>query len=437
LQVGKPRAALRSALDACEPLRELAPDVVDEMFLQMEQRRYDAGEHLIHQGDPGDCLLVLVEGSARIVVRGRAEALDEIGRFSAGDVVGEMALVTREPRSADVVAESRLSALVLPAHDFHDIAGRHLELGMVLTRLIGDRLGRTTRDGLGDKVVNGYRILRRIGRGGMSIVYEAERTGTCERLALKMMSHRLVYEPGAMTRFRREADLVRSFRHDNIARVHERFSAYNTEFLVMELCDGSDLAELVRRNGATDEGIARTLLGQIAGALDYVHGRNVIHRDVKPGNVMLLPDGVAKLMDFGVARPDYDASDETRTQPRTVVGTMRYMPPEQLAGGNVDARADIYALACLGYELLTGTPPFTGSNLVELIQQKLSFRLPPAGEIGTGVTDEMHEFLQRALRDDPAQRPDSIAPLAAWAAPTRGWGPTARRLGCRRSPKDP
>jgi serine/threonine protein kinase len=299
------------------------------------------------------------------------------------------------------------------------MAGRHLELGMVLTRLIGDRLGQTARDGLGDKVVHGYRILRTIGRGGMSIVYEAESTGTDERLALKMMSHRLIYQAGALARFRQEADIVMSFEHENIARVHDRFSAYNTEFLVMELCDGSNLSELLQRGGAMREEVVRNLLGQLARALAYVHERGVIHRDVKPSNVMLLRDGVIKLMDFGVARPNYDGTDTTRTERQSMLGTPMYMAPEQLAGNEIDARADFYSLACLVYELLAGHLPFQGSNLVELIQGKLSFRIPPASEIGAGISDEMHDFLERGLQNDPASRLKSIAPFTAWAAPVQ------------------
>lgn len=415
MKVDKPETALRPALKASPALRDLDPGLLDEIFGRMESRRYAPGEHLIRQGDPGDCMLVMVDGIARIALRGRDGTADDIGRFSAGDVVGELALVAREPRSADVTAESAVRALALPADDFHRIAGHHPELGMVLTRLIGERLGRTARDGLGDKVVHGYRVLRRIGRGGMAIVYEAERDQTGQRVALKMMSHRLVYEGRALSRFRQEADLARAFRHRNIARVYERFGAYNTEFLVMELCEGTDLAGVLKRDGPMEEPRARHVLGQIGGALQYVHDRGVVHRDVKPSNVMLLADGTAKVMDFGVARANYETTDVTRTTPRTVVGTLTYMPPEQLAGGDVDARADIYALACVAYELLTGKPPFDGPDIVELIRQKASVRLAPAAEIGSGISAELHEFLERGLQPDADNRPASLSALGRWA----------------------
>jgi serine/threonine-protein kinase len=208
-------------------------------------------------------------------------------------------------------------------------------------------------------------------------------------------------------------------RHDNIARMYGRFSAYSTEFLVVELCDGSDLSRLVERKGAMDEWAVRGVLGQIASALEYVHGRGVIHRDVKPSNVILRPDGVVKLMDFGVAHAAPSEQDTTMTAPGSLFGTMTYMPPEQLAGKEVDARADIYALACLGYQLLTGRPPTAASDIVDLVQQKMSFRLPPRADIGHGVGNEMYDFLERGLSSDPAGRPESITELTAWAAPVR------------------
>jgi hypothetical protein len=258
----------------CRPFTALPPAALQEMFATAEERTYQAGDALLRQGDPGDALLVLLEGSARARLRDE-HGSHWVGRFTSGDVVGEMALVTREPRTADVIAESPVRVLLLPTATFDRLATRHLELCMVLTNVVADRLGQGARDGLGGKVVDAFRIVRCVGRGGMAVVYEAVEGTTGERVALKMMSHRLIYDSAALARFRQEAELVRSLEHENIARLQRLFPAYGTYFLVMEFCEGSTLADLVSRHGAFPEDQAKKILGQLAAATRAGEAANV------------------------------------------------------------------------------------------------------------------------------------------------------------------
>jgi serine/threonine protein kinase len=389
---------------------------VRELVSAAEQRTYAPGDLLTHQGDAADGLLILLEGAAHARLRDQ-DGEHRIGSFAAGDLVGEMALVTREARTADVIAESPVRALLVPIAAFDRLAARHLELAMVLTRLVADRLGHGTRDGFGGKRIENFRILRCLGRGGMSVVYLAEEETTREMVALKMMSYRLIYDPVALSRFQHEADLVQGLEHENIARLKRLFPAYHTYFLVMELCDGVDLQRLLRANGPLPEREVRAVLGQLALALDYVHERGVVHRDVKAANVMITRRGVLKLTDFGIAAPAVPLDDSTRAADHALLGTPACMAPEQLSGGTLDGRTDVYALGCLAYELLTGRHLFSATNLFELVQQKLTTKLPRAAEIAGGISDELHAFLERSLRVKPADRLASVAPLAAWAAP--------------------
>jgi serine/threonine protein kinase len=375
----------------------------------------EEGDTIIRQGAPGDFLAVLVEGTARAELVGPDAARETVADFSPGDVIGEMALLTETPRNTDVIATAPTRLLVLKATDFHDLAGRNPELSIVLTNLMSDRLGRTTQDGLGGKVFNNYEVVRCIGRGGMSSVYEAIDLESDARVALKMMSHRLVYRPGAIHRFTHEAETIRALSHRNVARLVGSFEAYRTFFLVMEYLDGATLREIVGDRGPLSEETVRGIVGQLATALDYVHGRNLVHRDLKPGNVMLTRDGVIKLMDFGLARPDrIDLDVHTETAPLTVVGTPSYMSPEQLSGELADARTDIYALGCLIYELLSGRTLFVGDSLRALLRAKLDFEVPPADRIGDGVSKEMHAFLASTLTADPDRRLDGLEKLGRW-----------------------
>ena len=368
------------------------------------------------QGDAAEGLLILLEGTAHALLLGQDGEDRCIGRFVSGDVVGEMALVTREPRTATVIADSPIRALLVPTAAFDRLAGRHLELGMVLTELIADRLGQGAHDGFGGKKVEGFRILRSVGRGGMSVVYRAQEESTGDLVALKMMSYRLIYDRGALARFHQEAEILQGLHHENIAHLKRLFPAYHTYFLVMELFEGVDLQRLVSARGRLAESQVRPILGQLARALRYVHARGLVHRDLKPGNVVITRHGNVKLTDFGLAVPVLGPDDQTRIADHSLMGTPAFMAPEQLSGGLLDGRTDVYALGCLAYDLLTGRHLFNATSLFELAQQKLTLQLPPAAEIGEGISTELYAFLQGALRVKPDERPASAAPLVGWAA---------------------
>ncbi len=409
-----PSSALRDEIAASVLFHGQPWDSLDAVLENATELHFDEGELLIRQGDPPEFLLVLLEGAARAEVADPAQDSTIVGRFGAGDVIGEMALVTEEPRTATIIAESSGRAFQLPSDAFHRVARRYPDLAAVCTNLVAERLGTGARDGLGGKVLEGYRITRVLGRGGMAIVYEAEHVESGKRVALKMLSHRLLYHLGATARFRREADIVQGLDHPGVARLHGRFRAFNTYFLVLEFCAGRTLDALIREEGALGEKRVRTLMGRLAEALRYVHEQGIVHRDLKPSNIMVNENDRPRLMDFGVARPEPDQG-VTHTLPGTLLGSPIYMPPEQLSGSEVGPRADLYSLACTAYEALAGRPLFSGTDLMTVIREKAVFELPRREDIGTGISAEMHAFLDRALRFDPAERDLDLATLVAWS----------------------
>lgn len=407
--------ASREALLECEPFRTLRPRLVDQVFSCVRERRYDPDQALIRQGQRGDSLFVVIDGEARVVVRDHDGQSRTIATLARASIAGEMSLITQEPATADVVATTEVRVLVLSAADFDGLAARNPELTIVLTNVVADRLGRALHDGLGGKVLNGYRILGCVGRGGMAVVYEATELATGERVALKMMSHRLVYQPGAISRFEREARIVEPLEHENIARMRGHFPAFRTEFIVMEFCEGATLFDLLSRHGAFPEDQAKGVLSQLAKALQFVHDRGVVHRDLKPGNVMLTPSGRVKLMDFGLAKEDEAVSDDTATQTGTVLGTPLYMPPGQLMGEELGPTIDVYSFACIAYELVAGKPLFEGRTTRGLLQDKLTRRVPEARDVGPGISRELHELLVQGLRNEPELRLSSLDAIAAWS----------------------
>lgn len=416
------REALAVLSSKSHPLSDLSSDALRSLLSTMHLREYGTGKYLIRQGDPGEYLLLILSGSASARSRHPSKGTP-VGLFGPGDIIGEISLLTDEPRTADVISTTPVRSLLLSAEDFHRVADKHPEVRILLTSIVADRLGSATYDGLGGKDIHGYRIDRCVGRGGMGIVYEATRLATGEIVAMKMMNHRLLYQPGALHRFKREADTLKSLQHDSIARLYECFGAYKTQFLVMEFCEGSPLNVLISRRQPLDEKIVRNIVGQLAVALRYVHSRGLIHCDLKPSNVMLSRSGLVKLLDFGLAafEPvwDYGKASRESTVSRSFafVGTPYYMAPEQFARGAADHRVDLYGLACLAYELLSGRALFEASDLFGIIREKLRFVLPSPAEIGLGVTIEMHEFLARGLDHRPEKRTIDLDRLAAWAGP--------------------
>ena len=401
-------------LSGCPPFTSLPPLVLELVASRMTERRFKKGEKLIRQGEPGSELFVIRRGLAEVIVTDERGVRLTLAMPGQGEVVGEVSLLTEEPRNADVVAVEDLTAYALSADDFHKLVGRHPIMSVLLTDLAAKRLGSGEFDALRGKVLNGYRIRRCLGRGGMAVVYEAEALEKGTRVALKMLNHRLVYDPTVLGRFQREADIVASLRHENIAALYDRFSAYNTYFLVMEYCDGPTLAQVVERGKEIPEAEVRRIVGQLARALAYVHGRGIVHRDLKPSNVMVTRDGTVKLMDFGIARPDVQ-SDLTRQG--MVIGTPRYMPPEQLGGKPVDEKADLYAFGCIAYALLAGDVPFEGDDLAAILYQKLTWRLPPPMEIRSDLAEDLYELLARTLAVEPKERVIDLEALSSWARP--------------------
>lgn len=213
---------------------------------------------------------------------------------------------------------------------------------------------------------NRYEIIRQIARGGMAEVYLARDLQLHRNVALKVLFRELSIDQAFVKRFRHEAQAAANLSHPNIVSIFDwgESEEDNTYYIVMELVDGQPLSKLIRSRGTIEPVRAAEIGRDIASGLGYAHSRGVIHRDVKPGNIILTDEGVAKVTDFGIARGHN--VDESLTQTGAVMGTATYFSPEQAQGEGVDGRSDIYSLAVLLYEMVIGKPPFTGDNAVAI-----------------------------------------------------------------------
>jgi CRP-like cAMP-binding protein len=398
---------------SCVLLAELPRRVADLLEEHMQERQFAAEEFLIRQGEPGDSLMVIRSGAVQIGATDEQGQRHWIAKAGRGQVLGEMALLTGEPRTADAIAVKPVRAMVLPADKFHSLARQHPEIAEVLTSIVARRLGAAEHDALAGKTLGGWLIQRRLGKGGMSVVYDA-RDAQGRHAALKMMSHRLVYDEEACRQFQREAEIIQSFDHPHIVRMYERFAAFHTYFLALEFCDGRPLDEVLKSTGPLPEPEVRKIVGQLALALGYAHQAGVIHRDVKPTNVMVMRDGTVKLMDFGLARPVDEAPSLTEA---AVVGTPAYMAPEQVMGDRLTVEADLFALGAVIWEILAGYRLLGKMNFGELLQTHLEWVPPAVNRLLPDVSEELAAIIETCLAHAPNDRKVNLAQLATWAAP--------------------
>ncbi|MCX7423036.1 MAG: protein kinase [Planctomycetia bacterium] len=403
-------------LRQCFPFDTLRAELADELESHMVEKTFATGEYLIRQGDPGDSLILIRDGWANIVVADEHGVPHEIDRSGPGAILGEMALLTEAPRSANIIARETVTISILSAQTFHDYARKHPQISEVLTQLFAERLGGNRRDVLAGKTLDRYRIVRRLGRGGMAIVYEGVDDQSGRRVALKMLSHRLVYDKPSLAWFQREADIIEGFEHENIVKMSGRFHAFHSYFIVMEFCDGITLERLVRLNGPMNPNDFRKTFGQLAAALLYAHERDVIHRDLKPVNMMVNFDGMLKLMDFGLAMPLHTVPDALELD-RQVVGTPRYMAPEQLMGRELTEAADYFSLGCTAYKLLTGNSLFVESDVIKLREIHAGWKGPDFPALHPEFSPEICELLTGCLHRRPEARVCDLAKYADWAEP--------------------
>ena len=394
------------------PFSELPKGIIQEIANRMTEQEFPAGTDLIRQGDAANNVLVMTEGVAEVSTIDDSAQSHLINRVGSHTVLGEIALLTREPRSATVTATTDVRAFALNVNDFHEIATQFPTLNVIFAELVAERVGTVGLDVLCGKTINGFHIERRLGRGSMGVVYEAIELSNDRRVALKMMSHALIYDYQAVSRFHRETKIVDSLDHPNIIRSFGKFTSLNTFFLVMEFCDGLPLSDVISLSGPLPENQIRALLGQLASALEYTHSQNIVHRDIKPGNVFVQWDGCVKLMDFGLARAD---ENPELTQRGQLLGTPRYMPPEQLAGQTVGQEADLYAMGCIAFELLSGKPMHSGKDALSLMRQQLEWTLPEHSELGDEISGEFYGLLKCSLEKEPELRTVDLQEIAKWA----------------------
>src|SRR6266540_117483 len=277
-----------------------------------------------------------------------------------------------------------------------------------------------------NSTISHYRIVSKIGAGGMGVVYLAQDTKLDRKVALKILPADLASNRDRMDRFVREAKSAAALSHPNIAQIFEIGEHDGTHFIAMEFIDGVTVREKIHRERTELRKLLR-YLQHVAEGLAKAHAAGIVHRDLKPDNIMITRDGHAKILDFGLAKlierqpvPDADSSELAtavmphHSIPGTVMGTVGYMSPEQAQGKTkeIDQRSDIFSFGCILFEAVTGKKPFEGDSIIKSLHKVVYEPAPPIADFNPSAPAELQRIVRRCLAKDPDERYQSIKEVA-------------------------
>lgn len=375
-----------------------------------------AGERIISRGEPGECLYLIQKGACCVFVEVDGQ-IRRIAKLKTGDVVGEMGVLTGEPRTANVDAETDMVLWKLPAGQFNALAESHPDLRLFLTEIMSNRFDSSVF--VGDRTIGKYVLSNKIGKGGWGIVYRGMHKLLKMPVAIKMMKHDMAMEPEFLKNFRQEAETIARMRHPNIVSVYDIEEIYRTIFIIMEYLEGISLEDLLDKVGPLPPERCADILLQICAGLECAHKYDIVHRDIKPGNIFLLENDQAKLLDFGLACAP-------GTEDLDIAGTVYYAPPEQIEGRPVDFRADLYSLGIMAFEMLAGERPYPESDLAKLMDMHCNADIPDPRDFVPDLPLQLRDFIVTCCRRDPDQRYRSASQAREHLLPLSLQQPKAR-----------
>ena len=384
-------------------LRAIPREAVCSVLNSIGFKSVRAGERFITQGEKGDTFYIIQKGSCLITLEKGGE-IHPIARLKEGDVVGEMAVLTGEPRTAHADAETDMEVWLLTEEQFEAIAADHPALRNFLTELVAYRFESSNLTA--DRAIGKYRITDILGKGGYGIVYKGLHRDLNMPVAIKMMKHDLAMDPDFLRSFRNEAKMIAALNHENIIKVYDIEERYRTLFIVTEFLEGSPLDSLLEKMVRLPVVKTLPILIQICKGLAYAHKQGLVHLDIKPANIFVRFNERVKILDFGLAQPP-------GTEDLCGQGTPHYMSPEQVEGSAVDARSDIYSLGITAYELVTGLRPFLEDDITKLMDCHVNRELPDPRQVVPDLPEDLIRIIFKATWKDPLARYQRVEEMLA------------------------
>jgi serine/threonine protein kinase len=386
-------------LKATPILDTLSDQALKQLMVAIQPVRCGEGERLMHQGEEGDCFYIIRQGSCAVSIDKDGEAM-QVAVLRAGDLVGEMAILTGESRNANVDAVTDMALWRINRKALENISLQHPEIRQVLTQVVTKRFA--TARFTSDRTVGKYVINEIIGRGGWSIVYKGIHKTLNMPVAIKMLKHDKAMDATFLAGFQQEATTIANLNHENIVKIYDIERMYRTVFIIMEYLQGASLENLLRTGIGLPVDRAVSILIPICNGLHFAHCTGITHGDIKPANISILPDSKVKIVDFGLARP-------SGTRIRQLMGTPKYMAPEQISSGWLDERSDIYSMGIMAFRMITGREPYQSEDQTELLRMHLSGSVPDPRSLVPELPEELARFVIRATRRTPESRYQTAA----------------------------
>ncbi|MDQ7781927.1 MAG: protein kinase [Desulfomonilaceae bacterium] len=379
-------------------LENISEKAKSRLLVSMKPVQVNTGTAFIRQGDEGDCLYLIESGLCVITVNKGGDS-HPVAVRGPGEMVGEMSLITGEPRNADVTAGRNVKLWRLDRSRFEEICHEYPEVASLLTEIMTRRLEDAALTA--ERTIGEYLITEVQGRGSTSIVYKGRRVGSPEPVAIKMLKHDQARDSDFLHAFREESRVLADLHHENIVRVYDIQYLYRTVFIIMEYLHGDSLGTRLQNAARLPWDRCRRILKDICSGLAYAHGKGLVHGDIKPGNVFLLDDDCAKIIDFGLAC-------RVGTTCLGFFGTPTYAAPEQISGDAVTESSDVYSLGLLVYRMATGKDAFPDRDASVVLMRQLYEKIPDPRLAEPDLPDDLRNFILRATRKDPAHRYPSI-----------------------------
>ncbi|ACN13195.1 putative serine/threonine-specific protein kinase [Desulforapulum autotrophicum HRM2] len=361
---------------------------------QLRRTLIKPGKRFVFQGKEMDEAYIIRQGACIVLVEKNGR-LYPVDHRSEGDLVNMSALFTGEPSMAHVEAESEIDAWVIKRSEFEDIPKNDPDLWEFLTEIVANRFD--SKRPTSYRTIGNYLATDIIGRGGYSIVYRGKDLVSGNPVAIKMMRHHLVLDSDFLARLKKEAHIVDMLAHGNIIKVYDMVERYRTIFIIMEYLEGESILEIIQRHKTISPPKAINYLVQTCQAIHYAYCSGILHKDINPGNLMIVEDDRVKLVDFGLACSIHEDDD-------IFDGAYPYLAPELLKGERASLQSEIYSLGISAFEMVTGQRPYPEEDSVLFTRMRCEKEIPNPEQIVPELPRGLNQFIVKACKIDPAQR---------------------------------
>ncbi len=379
----------------------LTPEALKIFLSSMEEKRFKAGERLITRGAKGDKLFIIQDGTCSVIIE-KDDKEYPIVSLKSGDFAGEMALITGEPRTAHVDAETDVVVAEISREKFDAVCEQHPSLREILSEIVQENIFSSIFKE--QREVGKYNIQDILGKGAMSTVYKGVHRYLNMPVVIKVLRHDMAMNPEFYNKFKKDAMKILQLNHDNIVTVYDIAGLYRTIFIFREYLEGEPLHKILDKMPQQPLNRVIEFLLQICSGLAYSHKHGLIHQGIKPTNIFILPNNQVKLIDFGMAFPRWaiDAS----------LGEMvQYMSPEQIAGEHLDEKTDIYSLGITAFEMITGERPVPDHNIDKSTEMHAIQEIPDPRSLRPDLSDGLCRVVIKASKNNPDERYQSVSEI--------------------------